>query len=107
MRVETIYTCDMCQQSFYEASIVISCSSCQDQYLKDSVINAMNRVGAHQETIHAAELFVGFKDEAAKDTYLRGARKGFFDALFWMADYFGCVEAYEKMTDELQEISGE
>ena len=48
------------------------------------------------------DFYVGFKSEEDKETYLLGVKKGFYSAVFWMADYLDIVSEFEKLTPELK-----
>jgi hypothetical protein len=41
------------------------------------------------------DIYDGFQTEKEKEIFMRGVKKGFGDALFWIADYFDCIGYFE------------
>ena len=87
-------TCDGCKKE--EEWVVQTCDDCLEKEQTDNILSAVQEV--FENPIWKDEgHFTDFKSEEYKEASLRGVKLGIEHALFWICDYFGLIEEFEKL----------
>jgi len=99
-------TCDKKLQfdssEFDTANII--CNECRDKFDSFDIQQAILDASEKDYLWIDREGYVGFKSEEEKTYFMRGVKKGYMDALFWIADYFDEVNYFEAVIEKMKDV---
>lgn len=99
MSIDVTIACDVCTKYFDDVCVNTLCKQCEDNYFVIPIKDVLQTLIAKKYIWENKEGYGGFDNEAEKELYMMGVKKGYFDALFWLSDYFDIVELFEKMSE--------
>lgn len=78
------------------------CEHCRLNSQDSEIMAAIEELTTKEYIWKDEEGYQGFETEKSKALYMKGVKYGYFQALFWLADYFGKVDEYEKLQDFIE-----
>jgi len=76
----------------------LHCTNCHNKLdIKDFQEALKSTMKNHTYLWTDKDGYGGFKDDKEKEMFMTGVKKGFIDALFWMADELGQVDFFETL----------
>lgn len=109
MIVEVFFECYKCQHKFEDTDGIFFCDSCNESEMVNEFKAAIKNAAEHKYIWQDKEHYVGWDSEKEKEIFMRGVRKGFWDALFFIASYLEdekFVRFYEKLEEKKDKEEG-
>lgn len=99
--VEVTAKCDDCDKTVAVNRLHCLCESCfEKRMLVELVDDAIDEVSGQDYHWKDEEIYEGFKTNEDKLIFMSGVKKGYNDALFWMADFFGRDDYFNQHIQE-------
>jgi len=102
VNVNFTFDCDSCNK-IYDNEIFtnVMCDGCLEKHSTVEIREALKKVIKNHYLWNDRDVYSGCSEEE-KTIYMKGVKKGYLDALFWMADYFDEIEYWEKLEEEIK-----
>ncbi len=101
--IEITCICETCKERKNIDDFDIRCDECINKHenddLKESIKDSLKTCLDNDFEWKAQEYHVGFKNDEEKELFFKGSKYGYMAALFWISDYYGLVEYFEKLKD--------
>lgn len=88
--------CEKCEKLVEEDSASVHCNHCLEEVESEWSLHSAKYISEEHQPWKCDGSFTGFNTEEEKQAFLRGVKFGCNDALFWICNYAGDVEFYEK-----------
>lgn len=101
--IDVACKCSNCNKKFGTEDLYFLCDACWElrytmEYFQEALEYASDKKYIWDS---CDEDNLSYKDShELREVFFRGVKKGYCDALFWMADYFGEVEFFEKKIED-------
>lgn len=99
--IEIEMKCDSCFKHIDIEAGCFNCEECeienQNLLIKECVKEVLKYDGCWKDR----DYYCGISEED-KTIFMKGARYGYFNALFWICDYFNEIQFWEKIEEEFE-----
>lgn len=93
--------CFDCYEKFDVEHLYGICHKCfEKRMLVELIDDAIDEVSDKPYNWEDKDCYQGFKNDAEKELFMSGIKRGYWEALFWIAEFFGRTEFYEKSINQ-------
>ena len=94
--IEITCKCQRCGSKIDPEEVVTYCDDCDNEiFTTQEIEEAINSVSDKDYHWTSKDIYDGFDTEKEKEIFMKGVKHGFCNALFWVCDYFDCIEYFE------------
>ncbi len=89
--------CIACDEKVDMKEITYTCESCIEEQYNEGLKEAIEEVYNKDYLYKDKDDYVGFESDKETEIFMKGIKRGMHNALFWICDYYGQVEFFEKL----------